>query len=221
MYFAVEGEAKEKQRRSTVEGEVREMERLSAVWAVDLDWLETKEEEVLHSAAAKAVRHDPKARSEYVNGLLGQEKEEPVIVRIDPKQTDERMVAQQGVFLCSLVRQAKFYQILMSMMIHPETSNRPVVRKLEVDNRQRISFLRNLRGMNIHRASLFPGLDGVGESLKIDMEIKVTGKGEEPDPSISDLREMLSNDQVIRPENLRYPALTDRAGATQEKGQHK
>jgi hypothetical protein len=32
--------------------------------------------------------------------------------------------------------------------------------------------------MNIHRASLFPGLDGFGMSLKLDLEIKVKG-GEE------------------------------------------
>jgi hypothetical protein len=88
------------------------------------------------------------------------------------------------------------------MMIHPETSDRPVVRKLEVDIRQRTRFLRNLRGMNIHRAALFPGLDGVGESLKIDMEIKVTDEGDQPGPSISDLGEMLSNDQAREPQLL-------------------
>jgi PII-like signaling protein len=37
----------------------------------------------------------------------------------------------------------------------------------------RITFLKNLRAMNIHGASLFPGLDGFGQSLKLDLEMKV------------------------------------------------
>jgi len=83
------------------------------------------------------------------------------------------MAAQQGFFLCKLIHEATFNQILMSMMIHPTTVDRPVVKKLEIKKDQRIKFLRCLREMNIHRASLFPGLDGFGQSLKLDMEIKV------------------------------------------------
>jgi len=65
------------------------------------------------------------------------------------------------------------------MTLHPKTAdrpdlpNRPVVRKLVVNRELRIEFLKNLRAMNIHRASLFPGLDGFGQSLKLDLEIKV------------------------------------------------
>ena len=40
----------------------------------------------------------------------------------------------------------------------------------------RIKFLENLRAMNIHRASLFPGLDGFCQSLKLDLEIKVANE---------------------------------------------
>jgi hypothetical protein len=52
------------------------------------------------------------------------------------------------------------------------------LRKLVVGRDLRIKFLKNLRAMNIHRASLFTGLDGFGRSLRLDLEIKV--KGEEP-----------------------------------------
>ncbi len=48
----------------------------------------------------------------------------------------------------------------------------PVIRKPEVRNDLRIKFLKRLRAMNIHRASLFPGLDGLGLSLKLDLELK-------------------------------------------------
>jgi hypothetical protein len=145
---------------------------------------------VLTPEAPAAVPLDPRARARYLNSLLGRT-ERPVIVSVDPLQTDERMAAQQGFSLCKLIHQATFNQILMSMMIHPDTPERPVVRKLEVDGKQRIEFLKNLREMNIHRASLFPSLDGFCQSLRLDLEIKARGKGQEAGPSISDLRRMV------------------------------
>ena len=67
----------------------------------------------------------------------------------------------------------------MSMMMHPATAgkpdipSRPVIRKLVLKNGLRIEFLKKLREMNIHRASLYPGLDGSGQSLRLDLEMKV------------------------------------------------
>jgi len=58
-----------------------------------------------------------------------------------------------------------------SVIIH-DPSPQPVIRKLEVGIPMRIPFLRELRAMNIHRASLFPGLDGFGKSLRMDTEIR-------------------------------------------------
>jgi hypothetical protein len=178
MYFALEEEAQAQDRRS-------------AIWAIDLDWLERKGSDLLASDASTSVPGDPKARTEYLNSLLRTEK--PVIVNIDPLHADERMAAQQGFFLCKLVHQATFNKILMVMMIHPDTPERPVIRKLEVDGNHRIESLKHLREMNIHRASLFPGLDGFCQSLRLDLEIKAKGERQEAEPSISDLRKMLEN----------------------------
>ena len=159
MYFALEEESQEK-------------ERCSAVWAIDLDWLDLKGFELLGSEVATSVPDDPEVTARYLNGLLGQTGE-PVIVRINPLRADERVAAQQAFFLCKLFHQATFNQVLIRMMTRPETPDLPVVRKLEVDGSHRIAFLKNLRSMNIHRASLFPGLDGFGQSLGLDLEIKV------------------------------------------------
>ena len=146
-------------------------ERNSAIWAVDLDWLEEKGKEHL-----ELMPDDPKARKEYLNGLLNQ-KDKPLIARVDPALANERMSAQQGFFLWKLFEETPFFdQILMSMIIHPAIPEQPVLRKLEVGAGQRVKFLENLREMNIHRASLFPGLDGFCQSLKLDLEIKVANE---------------------------------------------
>jgi hypothetical protein len=158
MYFGIEDEAKEGDRRS-------------AIWAVDLGWLERKTHELVRPEARSLVPDDPKTRAEHLNNLLGQT-DRPLIVRMDPPRINERMAAQQGFFLCKLYHQATFSQILMTMMIHPETPDRPIVRKLEVNSNCRVEFLKILRSMNIHRASLFPGLDGFCQSLRLDLEIK-------------------------------------------------
>jgi hypothetical protein len=110
--------------------------------------------------------------------LIDQDKT-PVIVKIDPLETHERITAQRGLFLWKRFEQTPFFdQILMTMMIHPEIPDRPVIRKLEVGTDQRIEFLRKLaRKKGIHRASLFPGIDGFCQSLKHDLEIKVKEEG--------------------------------------------
>ncbi len=55
---------------------------------------------------------------------------------------------------------------------------RPVIRKFKVGEDLRIEFLERLRSMNIHRGSLFPGLDGFCKFLKTDLGIEVAKEAE-------------------------------------------
>ena len=157
LYFAVEDDPSEAR---------------AAVWGIDLDWLQVKGRELLSLEASTSATGDGRVRAEDINRLL-RLTEKPVIVQIDPLRTSERMVAQQGILLCKLFHQATFSQMLMSMMIHPDVPDRPVLRKLTIKKGLRIEFLKRLREMNIHSASLFPGIEGFGKSLKLDLEIKV------------------------------------------------
>ena len=165
LYFAVEAEP-------TGVGGTRsragQEEFSSAVWAIDLDFLEWKLKELLPSTP-----EEPRARMEYLNGLLDKE-EQSLVVRIDPLHGNERMFAQQGFFLWKLFVETPYLdQILTSMMTMPDLIVRPVIRKLRIRGARRFYFLEQLRGMNIHRASLFPGIDGFCQHLKVDLQIKV------------------------------------------------
>jgi len=165
MYFALEEEHQLGTKRS-------------AIWAIDLDWLKAKEYELLQLEETTSASGTHQTRVGHLNSLIGQDKT-PVIVKIDPLETNERATAQRGLFLWKRFEETPFFdQILMTMMIHPEIPDRPVIRKLEVGTDQRIKFLRKLaREKDIHRASLFPGLDGFCQSLKRDLEIKVKEEG--------------------------------------------
>jgi hypothetical protein len=162
LYFAVEEEPPE-------EG--------CALWAIDLEWLEEQARKLL--PAATSAWGDLQERAGYVNGLLLGQTKEAVILPVNPLRLDARMVAQQGFFLCKLYHQVHFSLVLMRMMMHPkgpdgpDLPDRPVIRKLVLKKELRIEFLKKLRAMNIHRASLFPGLDGFGQSLRLDLEMKV------------------------------------------------
>lgn len=171
LYFAVEetpqGTEKNCPSRSD-EKKARQEEPCSAVWAINLKWLEEKATQELGS-----ISDDPRTRIQYLNGVLG-EKKRPLIVRIDPLQGNERMFTQQGFFLWKLYAETPYFdQILISMMLNPELPGRPVIRKLRIGETHRIEFLKSLREMNIHRASLFPGIDGFCQSLRVDLQIKV------------------------------------------------
>jgi hypothetical protein len=84
------------------------------------------------------------------------------------------MVAQQGLFLWKVFEQTPFFdQILMDMMIHPELPIRPVVRKLEIAVDQRIRFLSKLEELNVDSSRLFPGVEGLCQSLIRSLEVKV------------------------------------------------
>ena len=54
----------------------------------------------------------------------------------------------------------------------PKAADRPL-RKLIVTPCERIAILRELRRMNIHCASLYPGLDGFARSLQAELEFRL------------------------------------------------
>lgn len=164
LYFAVEEKPAEKNNEKD-EGEEEKDGGYSAVWAIDLDWLKMKEQKYLESI-------DPKGKTAFLSGSVDQS-DTPLVVKVDPLQGNERMFVQQGFFLWKLYEEMPYLdQILIDMMTHP-LQERPVICKLKVGKELRIELLERLQNMNIHRGSLFPGLDGFCKFLKSDLEIKV------------------------------------------------
>jgi hypothetical protein len=159
LYFAIENGASESH---------------CALWAIDSDWLEERGREVLQQKEIKSALVEQRAVISVdtnPNRLLRGTKA-PLVLRINPAMSNARLFAQQGLFLCKLIEQASVGQLLMTMVMYPTLTDRPVIRKLDIRSDLRVKFLKRLRAMNIHRASLFPGLDGLGMSLKLDLELR-------------------------------------------------
>jgi hypothetical protein len=87
------------------------------------------------------------------------------IIPFEPKQTNERLVAQQGAFLVPSNNYETFDEI-----IELYQTPRPAVKKFVIPANLRLKGTKKLRGMNITAASLFPGLDGFCRSLRDQVE---------------------------------------------------
>lgn len=156
MYFALADESSEPH---------------SAVWAIDLPWLRVTARQLLEPEEATPAT-DPTVSASNVNELL-RYTDKPVVIPIEPSKLNERMIAQQGVLLCKLFHEQTFSQILMGMMIRTDVPQSTVIRKLMVDKRMRVDAIKRLRDLRIDGATLFRGIDGIGRSLKTDLEIKI------------------------------------------------
>jgi len=77
---------------------------------------------------------------------------------------NERMVAQQGVFMLSYNVAVEHDQILREI-ISSEPKNIDKCRKLRIAANLKTRMIHSLLAMNINARSLFPGIDGLGKSV--------------------------------------------------------
>ncbi|HLJ13486.1 MAG TPA: FRG domain-containing protein [Bryobacteraceae bacterium] len=146
----------------------------SAVWAIDTDWL-------LQAANTALQKQDPgfpavphwSEFNSYLNRNLLNESNISVVVLANPVRMNDRVAAQQGVFLCNFSHIEPLDISLLRMIVGPTPPKEPVIWKLAIRNTEKVQFLRELSRMNIHGASLFPGLEGFARSLRVELQMDV------------------------------------------------
>ena len=85
---------------------------------------------------------------------------------------NERLTVQQGLFLFPTDVEESFLTNLKGPAAGLPNMAPYLWRvDLEITNQNRLVILEELRKMNIHRASLFPGIDGFAQSLATEIEI--------------------------------------------------
>jgi hypothetical protein len=87
---------------------------------------------------------------------------------VNPYQLNERLVIQQGVFLCPSDVCRPFVDNLKNLWTYSGRvpDHKLIKYTIAVDKSERKTILRNLYRMNINHATLFPGLDGFAKSLE-------------------------------------------------------
>jgi hypothetical protein len=154
-----------------------------AVWAINTIWLsQTARETLLHSQTARgSLINDPRALTnpnerafgDYLNKILVAAESADVVVEANPFRMNERVAAQQGVFLCSFSHMRSFEQNLLEMIVKRMPPAAPAIWKFVIRASERSSMIRELDRMNINGASLFPGLDGFARSLKLQLQVDI------------------------------------------------
>ncbi len=89
----------------------------------------------------------------------------PLVSPVNPFRLNQRLVIQQGIFLCPGDVSVPFEENLASVLPQkPHEALRKFVIDGSATNRKEILW--HLHRMNLNRASLFPGLDGFAASLR-------------------------------------------------------
>jgi hypothetical protein len=140
-----------------------------AVWKINKAWLNEEGEKLFQKASRTTEifrNRDDEIERDFNRDVLDREIREPVhaVIQIGPFQLDERLTIQKGVFLYPCYSGETFETNLKAI---PGVSDPSHVLKLIIPHTERREALKMLHSMNISRATLFPGLDGFAQSLKV------------------------------------------------------
>lgn len=140
-----------------------------AIWKIDKNWLNEEAEKAFQKASRTTDvfrNRDEKIEGDFQENVLDREVREPVnaVIQIGPFHLDERLTIQKGVFLYPC-RAVETFEANLNAM--PGAMDPSKVFKLTILMKEHRQALKTLHSMNISRATLFPGLDGFAQSLKV------------------------------------------------------
>jgi hypothetical protein len=141
------------------------------IWAVDTE--STNEEAKTMLGLSEDV--DLSSPDTFRNIFWQQPSDELyLVVAVQPHRMNERLTIQQGLFLCANRALFPFHNCLASLLNHANKRHRPSAQwlhKIVVAPDARADMLRALDKININSTTLFPGLDGFCQSLRVTVQI--------------------------------------------------
>ena len=143
-----------------------------AVWAVDVKWCNRRSRSKIPSSehALERVAKDPYFQNlETFQLLFSRERATPLVYRVNPFILNERLAVQKGLFLCPGDVSKSFDDNFCELQTEDDDIDRLV--KMRIDPRLHSEVLRKLHYMNVSRETLFPGLDGLAQSLNSRLAI--------------------------------------------------
>ena len=141
-------------------------ESACAVWAFNTNWL-ARQLESRYREEWKVIGDggsDPNLRERETFEFVFQRKK-ALVVHVNPFRLNERSVIQQGIFLCP-GDVSKSFEDNLSAIANGDFDGNLIKFEIVDDSQTRQEIIRNLHRMNMNRGTLFPGLDGFGESLR-------------------------------------------------------
>jgi hypothetical protein len=159
----------------------------SALWAIDLDWCKNqaliqinRQPAFVAGTGGQPIQPDDSlSKPEFFRKVFLNEPTTSagftLVAPLQPFRMNQRLVIQQGLFLCPGNIMLSFEQNLLAFASNLDFANH--VHKFQIPNSLRLDALAALNKMNINQGTLFPGIDGFAQSLGSNVEIATkTGK---------------------------------------------
>jgi hypothetical protein len=133
-----------------------------AVWCINFDHLKKRSLEILSQEFGNALQETQNLINEKLFEVLFYQNDKSLVFPVEPFRMNRRYSLQQSIFVSTGTSVAPFMEQLQFL---GEELPKTVVR-LEIPATEKKVVMRELQMMNLHRASLFPDLDGYALSLK-------------------------------------------------------
>jgi hypothetical protein len=137
-----------------------------AVWCVNIRYLRDRSLEILSEEFGDELKQSKNLINERLFEKIFYENNRKLVFPVEPFGMNRRYSLQQSVFISTGISQVPLMEQLDFL---GEAISKAVI-KIELPAQNRREVLRDLLKMNLHRASLFPDLDGYAASLRLRYE---------------------------------------------------
>lgn len=134
-----------------------------AVWGVNINYLKDKSLEILSKEFGEDLKESKNLINETLFEKIFHENNKKLVFPVEPFRMNRRYSLQQSVFISTGISEVP----LMDQLHFLSDTMEQAVVKIEIPAQFKNEALRELQQMNLHRASLFPDLDGYAVSLKL------------------------------------------------------
>ena len=147
------------------------------IWGVNIHHLREKAIEILSPEFGEALRQNKNLINEQLFEKIFYENNKALVFPVEPFRMNRRYSLQQSIFVSTGTSAQPFMEQLRFLGADISKS----VVRIELPGCDRREAMRDLQQMNLHRASLFPDLDGYALSLKLRYDNMKTPEEREKD----------------------------------------
>jgi hypothetical protein len=138
-------------------------EHCIAIWGVNITYLKNKSLEILSAEFGEDLKLSRNLINENLFEKIFYQNDKKLVFPVEPFRMNRRYSLQQSVFISTGIAEIP----LMNQLHFLGDSMAQAVVKIEIPSSFKKDALRELQQMNLHRASLFPDLDGYALSLRL------------------------------------------------------
>jgi hypothetical protein len=133
------------------------------IWGLNINYLKEKAVAILSKEFEEAMQESKNLINEKLFEKIFKANDRKLVFPVEPFRMNRRYSLQQSVFVSTGISEIP----LMEQLLFLKENMKKAVVKIEIPTKFKKEALRDLQQMNLHRASLFPDLDGYAASLRL------------------------------------------------------